>query len=113
MFFGGPDFVLVIIGMAIFAGVLKTAIRARHGLPDYPGGRRGRRQKLAGVQDTNTRLVEDLRGENRRLAGRVEAMEDRLIVLEKIVTDSGYGLANEIESLRDRRPAECLEDRSN
>jgi hypothetical protein len=32
-------------------------------------------------------------------------MEDRLIVLEKIVTDSGYTLSHEIEALRDRRGA--------
>jgi hypothetical protein len=29
-------------------------------------------------------------------------MQDRLIVLEKIVTDRGYTLASEIEALRDR-----------
>ena len=30
-------------------------------------------------------------------------MQDRLIVLEKIVTDRGYTLASEIEALRDRQ----------
>ena len=34
-------------------------------------------------------------------------MQDRLIVLEKIVTDRGYTLASEIEALRDRK----VEDR--
>ena len=31
-------------------------------------------------------------------------MQDRLVVLERIVTDRGYGLANEIEALRDTKP---------
>jgi hypothetical protein len=44
-----------------------------------------------------------LKSENKRLTDQVEAMQDRLIVLEKIVTDRGYGLAHEIEALRDRR----------
>ena len=39
MQFGSPEFVLAIIAMAIFAGVMKTAIRARHGLSDpHPHG---------------------------------------------------------------------------
>ena len=31
-----------------------------------------------------------------------QMLEDRMRVLEKIVTDRGYGLADEIEALRDR-----------
>ena len=38
----------------------------------------------------------------RRLSGTLESVEDRLIVLEKIITDRGYDLANQIEALRDR-----------
>jgi hypothetical protein len=37
-------------------------------------------------------------------AGRVEELEDRVRVLERIVTDGGYGLAHKIEALRDERP---------
>jgi hypothetical protein len=76
-------------------------------LPDFIGGRgkRAERQELARLRDESSGLVDGLREENRRLSGRVEAMEDRLIVLEKIVTDSGYTLSHEIEALRDRRGA--------
>jgi len=35
---------------------------------------------------------------------RVEALEDRVRVLERIVTDGGYDLASKIEALRDERP---------
>ena len=34
----------------------------------------------------------------------VERLEQRVRVLERIVTDSGYTLASEIEALRDHRP---------
>jgi len=105
MQFGSPEFVLAIIAMAIFAGVLKTAIRAKHGLADpHPhghGGKKARSADLDRLRDENA----GLRAENIRLTGRLETYEDRLIVLERIVTDSGYGVAAEIEALRDQGSA--------
>ena len=101
MQFGSPEFVLAIIAMAMFAGVMKSAVRAKHGMPDFPGGgRRARRERNA--VDDNPALVASLKSENKRLTDQVETMQDRLIVLEKIVTDRGYTLASEIEALRDR-----------
>lgn len=102
MNFGGPEFVLAIIAMAMFAGVLKTAVRAKHGLPDphpHGGGKKARGAEVARLADENA----GLREENARLSNRLEAYEDRLIVLERIVTDRGYGIAAEIEALRDQR----------
>jgi len=41
-----------------------------------------------------------------------KALEDRVAVLERIVTDRGYDVATQIEALRDqRRVEELLEDR--
>ena len=103
----GQQFVLIIIGMAMFAGVMKSAVRAKQGLPmhGFPFGasHRARRARFAGLRDDSPGQVEALKSENKRLTDQVEAMQDRLIVLEKIVTDRGYGLAHEIEALRDRR----------
>ena len=105
MDWGSPEFVLWIIGIMAVAGVFKTAIRSKNGLPDFPGhgGKRARMAEIAALRDQSSGQLENLTGENRRLSGRVEAMEDRLIVLEKIVTDGSYNLANEIEALRDQR----------
>jgi len=100
MQFGSPEFVLAIIAMAMFAGVMKSAVRAKHGMSDFPIGRHGRRE--IAQRDESPSQVEALKSENRRLTDQVETMQDRLIVLEKIVTDRGYGLAHEIEALRDR-----------
>ena len=36
-------------------------------------------------------------------AGRVHDLEDRVRVLERIVTDKGYDIATQIEALRDQR----------
>jgi hypothetical protein len=103
----GQQFVLIIIGMAMFAGVMKSAVRAKQGLPmhGFPFGasHRARRAGFASLRDDSPSQVEALKSENKRLTDQVEAMQDRLIVLEKIVTDRGYGLAHEIEALRDRR----------
>lgn len=35
---------------------------------------------------------------------RIEDLEDRVRILERIVTDGGYDLAQKIEALRDERP---------
>ena len=39
--------------------------------------------------------------------GRVDELEDRLRVLERIVTDRGYDVATQIEALRDARRIEA------
>jgi hypothetical protein len=106
MQFGSPEFVLAIIGMAMFAGVMKTAIRSKHGVSDFPIGRHGRRE-LRDQRDDGSAQVTNLKLENKRLTDQVETMQDRLVVLERIVTDRGYGLADEIEALRHHTPAKA------
>jgi hypothetical protein len=39
-------------------------------------------------------------------ASHVQALEDRVRVLERIVTDRGYDIATQIEALRDQRRVE-------
>ncbi|SRR5690606_23549883 len=43
-----------------------------------------------------------------RNAERVEELEERVRILERIVTDRGYGLASQIEALRDARTLDAL-----
>ena len=43
-------------------------------------------------------------GHAARQDARIDELQDRVRVLERIVTDSGYTLASEIEALRDHRP---------
>ena len=97
MNWGGPEFVLGIIAITTLGGIARFWIGAKHGVPTHGG--RGRRYR--GRDDSHE--VETLRAENARLTDRLETSEDRLAVLERIVTDKSYNLANEIEALRDEK----------
>lgn len=99
MHWGGPEFVLGIIAIATFGGILKTWIQAKHGLPVEEGSCGGKRRRRARIEIDE---VARLKAENARLVDRLEASEDRLAVLERIVTDRSYDLASQIEALRDR-----------
>lgn len=78
------EFILAILFM-VFAF---TIIRHRLGIPDSP---------TADKQDeaVNTQ-------ENDRLRRQVQQLQDRVHVLERIVTDSGVDTAAQIEALRDQ-----------
>lgn len=94
MEWGGPFFVLGIIAISTIGWLGSSWIRARHGYPleNEWGGT---------TQRADDAASERLREENERLKIRLEASEDRLAVLERIVTDRGFQVANEIEALRD------------
>ncbi|TIX52121.1 hypothetical protein E5222_03040 [Alteraurantiacibacter aquimixticola] len=97
MSWGGPGFVIAIIALSMGAWVITTWIRAKHGYPleDEWGGKTVHpRHNNADSQ----KLIAD----NRALSERLENAEDRLAVLERIVTDQGYLTSREIEALRDK-----------
>lgn len=90
----GPFFVLTLVALIVGARVAMTAIRARHGLGHH-------RAFAPGALDP-TRSVTLLTQENERLVGQVGRLEERIAVLERIVTDPAVRTAREIEALRDR-----------
>ena len=93
---GGPDFVLTIIGMSIAGWVITTWIRARHGYPveNEWGGMVENKSK------EGERHIALLSSENADLKGKVLRIEERVAVLERIVTDKSHSLATEIDALR-------------
>jgi len=97
MWFGGPSFVITIIVLSMGAWMFTTWIKAKHGYPLDDGA--GGRIEPGGV---NNAEVERLRSENARLTDQLENYADRLAVLERIVTDKGYGVAQQIEALREK-----------
>ena len=99
MNWGGPEFVIAIIALSTGGWLINNWIRATHGydLEDEWGGKTSRADRSA--------ELDGLRGENAKLVERLNAHEDRLKVLERIVTDRGYSLHDEIEALRDRPTA--------
>ena len=95
MDWGGPEFVIAIIAVSYGAWIINNWIRAKHGyaLEDEWGGT---------TERSDTEETKRLKAENAELHGKLDQMQDRMVVLEKIVTDKGYGLADEIEALRDK-----------
>lgn len=97
MDFGDASFIIAIIAVSTAGWLINNWIRAKNGYPleDEWGGK---------TERADTAETKVLRTENRQLHDKLDAMQDRMIVLEKIVTDRGYSLHDEIEALRDRQP---------
>jgi hypothetical protein len=96
MDFHGPEFVLAIIAMSTIGWIATSWIRARHGYP-VEGEWGGHVEKGDPQADRKIAL---LASENETLAGKVTRLEDRISVLERIVTDRSARLTDEIDSLR-------------
>ena len=98
-------FVLLMVGVCVIAWVINNWIRAKHGYPLENSMGTGSDLPIAGKGEETERL----KAENAELHSKLDAMQDRMIVLEKIVTDRGYSLSEEIEALRDA-PAPASSD---
>ena len=61
-------------------------------------------QKIAKMQVEST--AENTAEKAAQYASKVHDLEDRVRVLERIVTDKGYDVATQIEALRDQRTVE-------
>ena len=86
-------FIAVIVLVATVGWLINNWIRAKHGYPleDEWGGKSDK------IDSGETKR---LREENAMLHDKLDTMQDRMVVLEKIVTDRGYSLSEEIEALR-------------
>ena len=96
MDFHGPDFVLAIIAMSTAGWIITSWIRAKHGYPvegEWGG-------TISKDDPKAARQIELLSSENEQLTGKVTRLEDRIAVLERIVTDKPARLSAEIDRLR-------------
>ena len=66
------------------------------------------RQKIAELEIRTT--AEQTAEKAAQYAVHTQQLEDRVRVLERIVTDKGYDVATQIEALRDARRTEALID---
>lgn len=96
MSWGGPTFVLAIIALCYGGWLINNWIRAKHGyaLEDEWGGKSG---KIDAEADRKIMLLSN---ENETLNSKVGHLEERIAVLERIVTDKAGRLSEEIENLR-------------
>lgn len=77
--------------------MFSTWIRAKHGYP-LEDGMGNAVHKITGLEDG--RKLELLEAENGRLKDQLLRLEDRISVLERIVTDPAERTAREIDALR-------------
>ena len=96
---GGPTFVIAIIAICTIGWLVNNWIRARHGYPleDEWGGKTA---LTDGDYPQAERKIMLLSSENETLNGKIGHLEERIAVLERIVTDKAGRLSEEIENLR-------------
>lgn len=94
--FSNPAFVTIAI-VAIGGWVFTTWLKVRHGYPLE--GSWGQTLKPIAGEKAFERL-KLLTTENAQLGAEVASLKDRVAVLERIATDRGRDLADEIENLR-------------
>jgi hypothetical protein len=99
MSFGGPNFVIAIIAICTVGWLVNNWIRAKHGYPleDEWGGKTA---LTDGDFPEAERKIMLLSSENESLNGKIGHLEERISVLERIVTDKAGRLSEEIEKLR-------------
>jgi hypothetical protein len=89
-------FIPLIVLVCVGGWLVNNWIRAKHGYPleDEWGG------KTEHPALPNDRQMQLLSNENAELKGKIVRLEERVAVLERIATDKGTRLAEEIEALR-------------
>ena len=92
----GPDMIIWIVAICTGGWLINNWIRAKHGyaLEDEWGG------KTDKIGPDADRKIALLTNENENLVGKISHLEERISVLERIATDRGTQLADEIENLR-------------
>ena len=96
MDWGSPFFVIAIVAISTGGWILNNWIRAKHGY-DLEDEWCGRTKKNSPDEQ---RKIELLSNENEELAGKIDRLQERLAVLERIATDPAKRTAEEIEALR-------------
>ncbi len=87
-----------IVAIIFGCGIPMVAIWTKH------------KQKIAEMQVDAT--AQNTAERAAQYASQVKELEDRVRVLERIVTDKGYDIASQIEALRDQRRVEDLLEES-
>lgn len=93
---------MMIGGAGLFGWIHTTRLKIKHGYP---------LETMWGVpihpsnSEESKERLKLLTQENAQLRAELGSIKDRLGNVERIVTDSGYSLTHEIESLRERKDA--------
>ncbi|MXO58532.1 hypothetical protein GRI89_03110 [Altererythrobacter salegens] len=88
-----------IVGISVGGWVYSTRMKIKNGYPLESMWGKPMHPQLTSEANERVKLVTQ---ENAQLRAELAAMKDRLVVVERIVTDSGYQLGHEIDRLRDQ-----------
>lgn len=89
------------IGLAsVFGWIHTTRMRIKHGYPLEGMWGQSLKPTTDGQAAERIRLLTQ---ENAELRAELGSLKDRMVNVEKIVTDSGYHLTSEIDRLRDEK----------
>ena len=91
---------VLIVSAVMARGAFTTWVKAKHGYPLEDKRDRRARRHGGGEPLEDGRKVALLTSENERLHGQVGRLEERIAVLERIVTDPAERTAREIDALR-------------
>lgn len=92
--------IMAVVLIGVGGWIFNNWMRMRHGYPLENSW--GKAIYPKGDAETQAR-VQLLTQENAQLRAEVGSMKDRLASVERIVTDQGYDVARQIESLREAR----------
>ena len=89
---------IAVVSVSVGGWLFNTRQKIRHGYPLESMWGKPLHPQLTSEANERVKLLTQ---ENAQLRAEIGAMSDRLISVERIVTDSGYRLGHEIESLRE------------
>ena len=88
---------VTIVGVSVGGWLFNTRQKIRHGYPLESMWGKPLNPQLTNEANERMKLLTQ---ENAQLRAEIGSLHDRLVSVERIVTDSGYQLGHEIEQLR-------------
>jgi hypothetical protein len=89
-----------IVGVSVAGWFYNTRQKIKHGYPLESMWGKPMHPQLTNEANERMKLLTQ---ENAQLRAEIGSLSDRLVSIERIVTDSGYRLGHEIESLRESK----------
>ena len=96
--FAGVFGVVAVVGISVAGWFYNTRQKIRHGYPLESMWGKPMHPQLTNEANERMKLLTQ---ENAQLRAEIGSLSDRLVSVERIVTDSGYRLGHEIEQLRE------------
>lgn len=89
---------VTVVGVSVAGWLLNTRQKIRHGYPLESMWGKPLHPQLTNEANERMKLLTQ---ENAQLRAEIGSLHDRLVSVERIVTDTGYGVGHEIEQLRE------------